>query len=266
MAMSLSCFSCSYLRQGDFNGKCEWPVITDEWHEHCKHKQRPVCTLHQHHSRVQCGQLLTHSQLPYVNCAGLVWQGRAHSGIDDATNTANLAIKLMGEGVQFDITQTSENPLVQSPPKQQQGSQLGLQGRFGSKQIPPNATSAAAAASGKEGATPSVEEDTGLGHLAAAAVTNDAAPSQHATSQLTPGKGRPSMAQRAACNGVTGVFDASGRWLGRCFCGVKAKHRVTKRPGANHGRAFWSCGSWKITGAGQDCGFFLWADERGGGC
>lgn len=44
-----------------------------------------------------------------VEAVGLSWQGRAHSGLDDAMNTARLAIKLMTQGTMFEVTQTSEN-------------------------------------------------------------------------------------------------------------------------------------------------------------
>lgn len=145
-------------------------------------------------------------------CVGLTWQGRAHSGIDDALNTANLAIHLMHKGVVFEVTQVSENPPVVQQSEEQQRQQRQAP-QFGSP-----------------------------------------------TSEGSNSKGRVSMAQKAAQRGVSGVFDASGRWLGRCFCGTKAKSRTTKRPGPNHGRDFWSCGCWTIT-TQQSCEFFLWADD-----
>ncbi|KAI4382945.1 hypothetical protein MLD38_008836 [Melastoma candidum] len=39
-----------------------------------------------------------------VEMAGLTWQGRAHSGLDDAKNTARLLALLMRRGVRFSIT------------------------------------------------------------------------------------------------------------------------------------------------------------------
>ncbi|XP_010520080.1 PREDICTED: ERI1 exoribonuclease 3-like [Tarenaya hassleriana] len=41
-----------------------------------------------------------------VEMAGLVWQGRAHSGLDDAKNTARLLSLLMHRGFKFSITNT----------------------------------------------------------------------------------------------------------------------------------------------------------------
>lgn len=165
----------------------------------------------------------------------MVWTGRAHSGIDDATNTANLAIHLMRQGVTFEVSQVSENPTV-------------------------NASQGRAAHAGSAAAT--------VGAGAAADGGGDGQPSTAGGQQGAGSRGQPrsSMAQKAVQQGVSGVFDASGKWLGRCFCGAKAKSRVTKRPGPNHGRAFWSCGCWTITAQqSSSCEFFLWADEVPGG-
>jgi hypothetical protein len=57
------------------------------------------------------------------------------------------------------------------------------------------------------------------------------------------------------------VYDGAGRWTGLCHCGVKAKVRVTKKPGAHHGRQFYSCGKWTINRQHQACGFFLWSED-----
>ncbi|PON75720.1 Exonuclease/helicase-like [Parasponia andersonii] len=51
-----------------------------------------------------------------VKLAGLVWEGRAHCGLDDAKNTARLLTNLMHRGFRFSITnslmwQTAELPL-----------------------------------------------------------------------------------------------------------------------------------------------------------
>lgn len=39
-----------------------------------------------------------------VEKAGLTWQGRAHCGLDDATNTAHLLASIMHKGFKFSIT------------------------------------------------------------------------------------------------------------------------------------------------------------------
>lgn len=70
------------------------------------------------------------------------------------------------------------------------------------------------------------------------------------------------------------THDADGRFLGVCECGVPASSRTVKKPGPTHGRAFWSCGNWRMVrqqkqpksggggGGGADskepCGFFQW--------
>lgn len=43
-----------------------------------------------------------------------------------------------------------------------------------------------------------------------------------------------------------------------CDCGVAATRFTTNKPGPNHGRAFFKCGSHP-----QRCSFFLWEDESG---
>jgi ERI1 exoribonuclease 2 len=128
---------------------------------------------------------------------GLKWQGRAHSGIDDALNTARLAVHMIRDGCV-----------------------LAVSGSF----APP-----------------------------AAAPGGSRQPARQAPLEpLEPAK--PAK-----------LFDGQGRWGGRCRCGVQAKQRVTRRPGANHGRAFFGCGRWSITQKGG-CGFMMWADEvKGGG-
>lgn len=157
----------------------------------------------------------------------------------------------------------SENPLVQQRSQRQQSMQLGLQGRTLSA-----AAGQAAAGCGSDsqaglsaelGSPPS---GTQGGEGAAMYGANGGAAGSKSGGQGTPSKARVSMAHKAAQKGVSGVFDASGRWLGRCFCGTKAKSRVTKRPGANHGRQFWSCGCWTITAQqSSSCDFFLWDDD-----
>lgn len=135
---------------------------------------------------------------------GLIWEGRAHSGLDDALNTARLAVKLLQSGVKLRVTES----FAEAPP--------------------PAGAGVASTGSGGGGASSS-----GNGQKPAAL-----APMQSAQ-----------------------LYDGAGRWLGVCKCGVKAHVRVTKKPGPNHGRAFYSCGRWTITGQRQQCDFFKWQDE-----
>ncbi|KAI9195968.1 hypothetical protein LWI28_019844 [Acer negundo] len=55
-----------------------------------------------------------------VQLAGLVWEGRAHCGLDDAKNTARLLAHIMHRGFRFTITnslvwQSVEHPLTMQP-------------------------------------------------------------------------------------------------------------------------------------------------------
>lgn len=156
----------------------------------------------------------------------------------------------MRQGVKFEVTQVSENPLVQQP----QQHVAPQQGRARSA----SGLAAAAAAGGADA------EGADAGSLLADFIGSQGGGLQSPAvgSQGAANRGRSTMAQKASQKGVAGVFDASGKWLGRCFCGTKAKSRVTKRPGPNHGRKFWSCGCWTITAQQSSaCDFFIWADE-----
>ncbi len=129
-----------------------------------------------------------------VESVGLQWQGRAHSGLDDALNTARLAAHMIRDGWVLKVSGSFEP------------------------------ADAAAPAGG-----PGAAQQTTLVPL------------------------RPPK-----------LFDAQGHWSGLCRCGARAQRRVTRQPGANHGRAFFSCGRWSVTHKGG-CDFMLWADEVKGG-
>jgi hypothetical protein len=177
---------------------------------------------------------------PLLLPSGLTWQGRQHSGLDDATNTAQLAIKLMLQGEVLVVTEVSENPNL---------SPVGITSSSSSNR-PRNGTSAVAAASS------TVQAAAAAGQMPGSAEDSKVARSASGISS-----GRTSMQALAAAKGVLGVFDSVGRWTGRCFCSAKAHFRVTKKPGANHGRKFYSCGSWRITKQSQTCDFFMWLED-----
>lgn len=156
-----------------------------------------------------------------VESAGLKWEGRAHSGIDDAKNEARLAAHLMRRGVKFQIT----GAFPEDAPH-----------RAASGQLP------AAADGGTIGGTGG---SNGMGVAGGGARQALLAPK------------RTSKAPAAA------THDKQGRFLGVCKCGVKAASRVTKKPGVNHGRAFYSCGNWRMVAreGKEPCDFFLWVDD-----
>lgn len=52
-----------------------------------------------------------------VQLAGLMWEGRAHCGLDDARNTARLLALLMHRGFKFSITNSMSHSDPTSPPK-----------------------------------------------------------------------------------------------------------------------------------------------------
>jgi hypothetical protein len=149
-----------------------------------------------------------------VEAAGLKWEGRAHSGLDDARNEARLAGLLMTRGVKFTVT----GEFAADAPHRRQPEESGA---------------AAAKAAG--------EASTAGGSSSGPAVRK--APRQTLLAPLAPPK--PVATSK-----------------GRCKCGIDAARRVTKKPGPNHGRAFFSCGNWRMVARGgrQPCDFFQWAE------
>lgn len=70
-----------------------------------------------------------------VEGAGLEWEGRAHSGLDDARNTAALAMKLLREGMVLQIT----NAFVRVESTNQTAGSTNKKGEEGARQDPYNA-------------------------------------------------------------------------------------------------------------------------------
>lgn len=180
-------FGALHLVQIAMETECKWRHITkpayfNRWVDLKKQYQRK----YRHNSNLRS----------CVEHVGLFWEGRAHSGIDDAMNTARLAVHMIKDGCVLAVSDS-----------------------FGPASVSAASAGGSAASGGKV-----VRQAT-----------------------LAPVKQQ--------------VYDSQGRWTGSCKCGVKAHHRVTKKPGVNHGRAFYSCGRWTITQKFEQCDFFLWADE-----
>jgi len=223
-----------------------------------------------------------------VHMAGLTWEGRAHSGIDDARNTCSLLLHLIRD----------------------KGAVLTVTGSFAGAQLPgttaaaghPRPAAAAAAARPAEpaaaletpgqvlqGDTASVSDQQAAAGTSAALLgpacstgtapsssTSDPPPSQHTDQQAGPSSQTPTATITTTRHNSSGALKQtllrphaprgshdpfrSGAWDGCCRCGVKAHLRTTKKPGANHGRSFFSCGSWRITDKGKQCDFFSWVD------
>lgn len=166
-----------------------------------------------------------------VEAAGLKWEGRAHCGLDDARNEARLACHLMCRGVR-----------------------LGVTGAF------PTDAPHSAAAAGKG------QQEQGQAQAGVSLGVGGSQGQAAASAGGGPGGGARRQALlaplRSEGSGAVATHDKSGRWLGICKCGAKAAPRVTKKPGPNHGRSFYSCGNWRMLARGgrQPCDFFQWAD------
>jgi len=173
-----------------------------------------------------------------VEAAGLQWEGRAHSGLDDARNTAKLALKLMQLGVPLQITDFYEGAINKDSQDNWTGSKAAFTQdvKLASQSSSPLQAAGGGSSGGQEGAGGGLQSAGGLG------------------------KGFPAVGRGGDSQEAVQVFDSRGKWRGICFCNVKAHHRVTKKPGPNHGREFYSCGRWSISKQNRQCDFFMWAD------
>lgn len=167
-----------------------------------------------------------------VESAGIRWSGRAHSGLDDATNTAKLMVSLIKRGAVLDITgrftkydpngaQTPGVDVLKSQPKPTEPNPNGV----GAKEMK---------SGGAEGGVVRARKGRGKRRWVGVSAEEE--------------RDRPKGA--AMCN-----------------CGAKSKRRVVNKPGPTNGKAFYSCGKWTVT-AGGSCNFFVWATqpcERGDG-
>jgi ERI1 exoribonuclease 2 len=123
----------------------------------------------------------------------LKWNGRAHCGLDDAFNTARLALELIRRGTNLTITGSLDPQPVVTKIRRPEWPVM-------------------------------------LGHT-------DASDSlRNATSRTIDlaNTGRDSMV---------------------CYCGVRCKRRLVKKPGPNCGKFFFACGRWTMAD-GDHCGFF----------
>ncbi|CAM6072833.1 unnamed protein product [Sphagnum tenellum] len=132
-----------------------------------------------------------------VERLGLVWEGREHCGLDDARNTAYLALELVKKGIILKVTNSFKTYADD-----------------GSKLYIPKLRKPKAMPRCFKNAETNVEEvETTIDHNSANIM---------------------------------------------CFCGVKSRKRVVKKPGPTQGQSFFSCGKWTMTTDGK-CLFFLWA-------
>jgi ERI1 exoribonuclease 2 len=130
-----------------------------------------------------------------VELLGLVWEGQEHCGLDDARNTAYLALELVKKGIILKVTNSFKT-----------------YADYGSKlYIPKLRKPKAMPRPFKNAETNAEEVETTIDHNFANIM---------------------------------------------CFCGVKSKKWVVKKPGPTQGRSFFSCGKWTTDGK---CLFFLWA-------
>ncbi len=146
-----------------------------------------------------------------VEAAGMAWEGRMHSGLDDARNTARLAAALLAGGAALTVT----------------GFFPGCDpGGLRQRTLFPDRSGSCALL-------------TSYLRLY--------------TCALNWLKRRVLKKHR--------VTDTTGKWNGKCECGVKARLCTVRRPCANLGRQFWGCGTWTQLQGKGGCTFLKWIDE-----
>jgi len=179
----------------------------------------------------------------------VAWEGREHSALDDAVNTARLACALVERGVKLTATGVAAG-------------WADGDGGGGGGGGPPSSAAAAAAGGGappppSASANPAPTAPPAPGPAPAPAPKPHPHPPQQRQLTLAPKKPPPP------------AYDPSNprRWLGRCRCGVDVQRRVVRRPGPTNGKTFFSCGKWSLATSKGECEFFLWADAgRKGRC
>ncbi|GLI60677.1 hypothetical protein VaNZ11_002879 [Volvox africanus] len=206
----------------------------------------------------------TNSLQKCVEAVGLRWHGRAHSGLDDSRNTAALMAKMVRDGCVLQVTDAfkdtapvpgqapSQIPapaLFPAAPPGAEGPERGHGGGTDPCDYFPISRSPCKEASGdadvsatQRGWADVVGSSPGSGTLRQTVLTLSSGPAAAAAAEVT-------------------LYDSAMRWLGKCKCGVPAHFRTTKKPGANLGRQFYSCGRWSISDRSKQCNFFAWADQ-----
>jgi len=192
-----------------------------------------------------------------LEMAGLRWEGREHSALDDAVNTGRLAMALVERGVRIEATGVAAGCGAGGGGGGGGDGVGGGGGGGGSAK----AEAGAAAGGGGSGAA-------GAAAAAAAAgggVSGPGGPGQQQQQHPAPPQpSAPAPKKRqvtlAPPKNPPPTHDAQGRWQGRCRCGADAQRREVRRPGATQGKVFYSCGKWTMATGKGECDLFLWAD------
>ena len=155
-----------------------------------------------------------------VEASGLKWNGRAHCGLDDALNTARLALELIRRGTNLSITGSIDPQPIATKIRRPEW---------------PGVVNIQASSGGMFDCT------DGNNSLRNATSRNKDLTSIASTSDLS-------------TNGTsnTGIDSMV------CYCGVQCKQRMVKKPGPTCGKFFFACGRWTIAD-GDHCSFFEWA-------
>jgi ERI1 exoribonuclease 2 len=150
--------------------------------------------------------------------AGLVWQGRAHCGLDDAKNTARLLALLMHKGFKLSITnslmcQTTDHSLMWKQ-------------------------------------SPELTTDHSLMWKQSPELTTDHSLMWKQSPEL------PSFSPRQPQK-LKDMHAPVFHHHPYCFCGVKSSRGMVRKPGPKQGSVFFGCGNWTAA-RGALCHYFEW--------
>lgn len=136
-----------------------------------------------------------------VEASGLKWKGRAHCGLDDAVNTARLALELMRRGTILTVTGSLDSEILVAKIRRPEWPGENL-----------------TASSGTSGGVHLLQSSNGT-------ITRSVS---------------------------IGMMNSM-----LCYCGVRCKRHMVKKPGPTCGKFFFACGRWTMAD-GSQCGFFEW--------
>ncbi|KAL0922308.1 hypothetical protein M5K25_006282 [Dendrobium thyrsiflorum] len=157
-----------------------------------------------------------------VKLAGLTWEGRAHCGLDDARNTAQLLIHLMHRGFQFYTTSSMELPQTHSNCHVSSVNELKKQKE---KTVTCNSMEC-----------PQTCLDSKVNRI----------------NQFEKLKEKEVAVMEV--QSLKSPIKAENKY---CLCGVKSNKYVVRKPGPKQRKWFFSCGNWTASRRGI-CDYFIW--------
>ncbi|MCO5557858.1 hypothetical protein L7F22_011430 [Adiantum nelumboides] len=191
-----------------------------------------------------------------VEVSGLKWTGRAHCGLDDAMNTAKLAVELMRRGTILTVTGSLETGSLVTKIRRPQWPGMGLEAKSEKCNISESVKNSVGAVNDAQSSLGSanrcavLKQPSSVDAQISAGPVNDL---QEANKECEASK-LPSAVD-VQCS-VKSLNVGMNTLL--CYCGVICKRHSIQKQGPMHGKHFLACGKWTPS-EGSRCGFFEWA-------